>query len=115
MLTKSKFLDLYNRQQESGLCVRDFCINEGISKSSFYYWRRKLQKPRDKNSFIPLSVKSFPSEPANRYVQGSGRDKTIGQTGDDILLELVYQNGTKLRIKNDIDLCRLRTLIHLCD
>ncbi|MFC2081450.1 hypothetical protein ACFLR8_04490, partial [Bacteroidota bacterium] len=33
----------------------------------------------------------------------------------DSLIELVYPNGTLLRIKNDLDLADLRTLIHLYD
>jgi hypothetical protein len=32
---------------------------------------------------------------------------------DDVLLEVVYPNGTKLRIKKDIDLTHLRALVCL--
>jgi hypothetical protein len=30
--------------------VEDFCLAEGVSKSSFYHWRRKLELPRRPSS-----------------------------------------------------------------
>jgi hypothetical protein len=115
MLNESKFRELHHRQQESGLTVREFCSNEGIPESTFYYWRKKLHKTRvTSKGFIPLIVKSPPSLLAPSYPK---RGHAISGNGeiDDALLELVYANGTKLRIKNDIDLNRLRSLISLND
>jgi hypothetical protein len=45
----------------------------------------------------------------NQPVQGPG------EIDDDILLEVVYPNRTKLRIKKDIDLTYLQALICLYD
>jgi hypothetical protein len=79
MLNESKFLKLYHRQQESGLTVKDFCSNEGIPKSTFYYWRKKLQKNNTTPDFIPLVVKSSSQSLSTQSlakshpsVQGSG-------------------------------------------
>jgi hypothetical protein len=123
MLNESKFLKLYHRQQESGLTVKDFCSNEGIPESTFYYWRKKLQKNNTAQDFIPLVVKSSSQSLSTQSlakshpsVQGSGEIPASQAGGDNyFLLELVYPNGTKLRVKNDINLTHLRALIHLYD
>ncbi|MFC2116649.1 hypothetical protein ACFLTU_09240 [Bacteroidota bacterium] len=67
------------------------------------------KKAGEKNDFIPLLVKS-PGE-------GITRGATCPEISEnrDSLIELVYPNGTLLRIKNDLDLADLRTLIHLYD
>lgn len=112
MLSESKFLELYRRQQESGLSVKDFCSNEGIAKSTFYYWHKKVRKNRSKQDFIPLVVKSAPSNLAVNHSKGHSLVTDSVET-DDVLLELVYPNGTKLRIKKDLDLTHLRALVCL--
>jgi hypothetical protein len=120
MLSESKFLELYRRQQETGLTVKDFCSNEGIAESTFYYWRKKLRKKSVAQNFIPLVVKSSQSLSARTYVKSHPPVLESGEmparpTGgnDDVLLEVVYPNGTKLRIKKDIDLTHLRALVCL--
>ena len=111
MLTKSKFLDLYRRQQESGLTVKEFCSNEAIAPATFYYWRKKLKKNSNgSHNFIPLVVEPSPTFPGQNYAN------QVSQTGvADALLELVYPNGTLLRIRKDLDLTQLRSLICLFD
>ncbi len=117
MQKDSRYHELIRLQQASGLTVRDFCSNEGIAYSTFYYWRKKLQGNRGKSDFIPLVVKSPVA------TLSPGFSKSIGDPGfqpgqmteSELLLELVYPNGTVLRIKNDLDLAHLRALIQLCD
>jgi len=110
MLNKSKFLELHRRQQESGLTVKEFCSNEGIAPATFYYWKKKLVKNKsNKQNFIPLVVK-------NNQPLSDQNCAALSQTGQtDTLLELVYPNGTRLRIKQDLDLTQLRSLICLFD
>jgi len=114
-LNESKFIALLDRQQESGLNVKDFCSNEGITESTFYYWRKKLQERSPSKGFIPLVVKSPQGGTTQRYSKGHPPVGDLGQIEDDALLELVYPNGTKLRIKKDLDLSHLRSLIYLYD
>ena len=90
--------------------MKEFCKNEGIAPSTFYYQRKKLKKKNNTQNFIPIVVKS--SGPVSRQSQ---LVQNTEKTDEDILLELVYPNGTKLRIKNDIDLAKLRALISLYD
>jgi hypothetical protein len=118
MLSEAKFLELWSRHQECGLDVTAFCSNEGIAKSTFYYWRKKLQRKESAKGFIPLVVK--PSRTSLRQHQYKALTETnpydTPQAGtDDYFLEVIYLNGTKLRIKNDFDLTRLRALVYLID
>ena len=77
--------------QASGLSIRNFCKQEGLSEPSFYTWRRRLtksdepeqdkQKDADSSDFIKVSM---PSE------------KLYG-------LELVLASGNTLRISSAAD------------
>jgi hypothetical protein len=114
MLDESKILELIKRHKETGLSVTAFCSNEGIHKSTFYYWRNKLNKEPGKR-FIPLLVNSRPAAinvPAKDYTQGHIEPHN---SGDDFHLEVIYPNGTRLRIKSDPDLDHIRSLVCLLD
>jgi hypothetical protein len=112
MINEAKLRDLIKRQKETGLTITAFCSNEGIPKSTFYYWRKKLGKEQI-NRFIPLIVNSSPAPMEvgrNSFIQ---RQDEKFSSGDDFLMELVYPNGTRLRIKNDPDLDHIRSLVCL--
>ena len=112
MINESKKIELVKRQKDTGLTITAFCSNEGIPKSSFYYWRKKLNKEPGKR-FIPLLVNSRPAAmnvPAKDYTQGQTEPH---HSGDDFLIELIYPNGTRLRIKRDPDLEHIRSLVCL--
>jgi hypothetical protein len=112
---KSKFSELLRRQQESGLTVKDFCANECIPTSTFYYWRKKLRGINGENGFIPLTIKS-PGTALNRRQSRSEQAMPYRESEDDpVLFELVYPNGTQMRIRQDLDLAHLRALIRLYD
>lgn len=109
MLNSSTFTELQERQKESGLSIRGFCSNEGIAPSTFYYWQKKLREGADRHRFIPLVVRA----------QGLAGYRTAGPpdgTGiDSAALEISYPNGTTLRIKQNLDLAGLRSLVSLLD
>jgi len=111
MLTKSKFEDIHRRQQESGLTVKEFCYHEAIAPATFYYWKKKLKQKSSPN-FLPLLVKATPTF----LSQHQDNQPSVGQSAEaDPLLELIYPNGTRLRIRQDMDLAQLRSLICLFD
>jgi len=114
MLSETKFQALYRRQQESGLSVREFCANEGVAYSTFYYWYKKTKHRRGKQEFIPLIVKPSQPVPAPGYVNTPPVHESMN-TSEEMLLEVEYPNGTRLRIKQDLDLAHLRTLVCLLD
>ena len=114
MINESKILDLIRRQKETGLNISAFCANEGIPKSSYYYWRKKLNREPGKR-FIPLMVNTNPatmSGPSKNYTRELHELTT---SGDEFLLELLYPNGTRLRLKSDADFDHLRSLVCLLD
>ena len=110
------FSELIRQQEESGLTIKDFCFNQGIARSTFHYWRKKLRKTKREKGFIPIvvnpSISSIPCR-TNHSSRQAGSHKGIDQ--DNVFLELVYPNGTQLRIKQDLDLDHLRALIRLFD
>jgi Transposase len=109
MLSESKFHELQTRWQESGLNVKEFCTNEGIAPATFYYWKKKIKENTRSKGFIPLVVK-----PAPALNQRNERLLSANHKQDEeVFIELVYPNGTLLRVKKDLDLSLLRTLIHL--
>lgn len=112
MLNESKFRKIYRRQQESGLSVKAFCINEGIAESTYYYWYKKIRQTSSNPDFIPLVVKPASSSTALNEVK---EPLPLYEHSDSTLLEVVYRNGTMLRIKKDIDLTHLRALVGLLD
>jgi len=114
MINESKILELINRQKETGLTITAFCVNEGIPKSSYYYWRKKLNKIPGKG-FIPLLVNTTPSTMGRSSKNYTQELDELPKSGDDYLLELLYPNGTRLRIKSDPDFDHLRTLVCLLD
>ena len=111
MINESKILDLIKRQKDTGLTITAFCVNEDIPKSSFYYWRKKFSKAAG-NRFIPLLVNSTPT-PMTVAAKDYTREIEHQNSGDDFLLELIYPNGTRLRIKRDPDLDHIRSLVCL--
>lgn len=106
MLDSAKFIRLQERQKESGLSVKGFCSNEGIAPSCFYYWQKKIRNQVNPKRFIPLVVKSTIPEV---------HSQTISKPIDEYAFEIRYANGSTLRVKNDMELDRLRTLISLLD
>ena len=114
-MKESKFLEVYRRQRESGLSVKEFCSNEGIAESTYYYWYKKTKHKRARQEFIPLVVKPSQQVPAQNYRDSPGSVHKSGTPGDGMLLEVEYPNGTRLRIKQDMDLVHLRTLVCLLD
>ena len=98
-MSKAKKADTDQRQfwqmvletfKSSGLSVRQFCKQEGLSEPSFYSWRKRLsahqnpdthKEPPQSDSFIQVSIPPVKSG----------------------ALELILASGHTLRIPSDID------------
>ena len=60
-MTAVTFKNLFIEYQASGLSVHDFCANQDIAPSTFYYWKKKLAKQNDTfTEFVPLPAGGFP-------------------------------------------------------
>jgi len=117
MLTLSKFQEIYSRFQSSGLRVRDFCANEGLHESKFYYWQKKLpptSASSDRN-FIPVVLNPV----RNPSFLGSDSPSvplpsTVGASPSACYpFEIVYPGGTILRLSSTADVDLLRQLLFL--
>jgi hypothetical protein len=104
MLTKDAFEKIYERYQSSGLSVRDFCSNEGLYEAKFYYWQKKISKPRVQG-FVPLMIEG-----------NSGREDfpaLLPSPSTAYSCEIAYLDGTRLKLSGSVDFELLRSLILL--
>jgi transposase-like protein len=81
-----------SKAARSGLSIRAFCAEEGVSTGQFYIWRRKLK--------------------AGRQAKRSGARRSGGPTfalvsdgaeGEPAGIELVLSGGRRLRISKGVD------------
>jgi hypothetical protein len=79
-------------QQRSGITVKQFCKERGLTEYSFYAWRKRLQ---EKGPVFALVEKS-----ARRQARAT-----------EALLELVLTTGARLRIGTGVDAATLRTVL----
>ena len=80
-------------QQRSGISVKQFCKEQGLTECSFYAWRKRLQE-------------SGPVRFA--LVERSARRQE--RTAEPVL-ELVLATGERLRIGSGVDITTLRTVL----
>src|SRR5213082_2166207 len=80
-------------QQHSGLSVKQFCKEQGLTEYSFYAWRKRLQE-------------SGPVRFA--LVERSARRQ---ERTAEAALELVLATGERLRIGAGVDITTLRTVL----
>ena len=80
-------------QQRSGVSVKQFCKEQGLTECSFYAWRKRLQK----------------KEPVRFALvdRGAARQEPAAEAA----LELVLTTGERLRIGAGVDATTLRTVL----
>jgi len=76
-------------QQRSGISVKQFCKEQGLTEWSFYAWRKRLQK----------------KEPVRFALVDRGA------AGQEAAVELVLATGERLRISAGVDGATLRTVL----
>src|SRR6202049_2165628 len=80
-------------QQRSGISVKQFCKEQGLTECSFYAWRKRLQKKQPVR-FALVDRRTARPEPATEAV-----------------LELVWATGERLRIGAGVNSATLRTVL----
>lgn len=135
MWTIEKYKEIYARYESSGLSANDFCINERISRSRFYYWLRKYRKmqgisciksdvnPREyipTAQFMPLLIDSALQKQKNAYPikeLGESRRFLIPHSSSVPVpvpfMEIVYPSGTTVRLMGEKDMRLVKTLIDI--
>ena len=110
-LTLDEFNKIHENWKATCLSIRDYCSNTGFEEGKFYYWRKKLADtmlPQTKG-FVPIQM--------SRQNGKISMDSTITpdvNAENNVACEIVYQNGVTLKVKSDMTLEMLRTLILLC-
>jgi hypothetical protein len=80
-------------QERSGLSVKQFCKEQGLTECTFYAWRKRLR-----------------GEAPVRFAlvdRGAVRQEPVTETS----LELVLATGERLRIGTGVDATTLRTVL----
>ncbi len=80
-------------QQRSGMSVKGFCKEQGLTEYSFYAWRKRLQE-------------SGPVRFALVERSARRQERTV-----EAALELVMGAGERLRIGTGVDAATLRTVL----
>ena len=94
---------MVRRCRSSGLSVRAFCEEQGLSEPSFYAWRRTLaQRDAAAVRFVPVQV-TPPPQP------------TTAADGSAAAVELVLGAGRRLRIGPGFDGPTLTRLLALLE
>ena len=116
MLNEKKFRAIYNEFLESGLTIRDYCVNGQMNEAKFYYWQNKLkgQLP-PKRGFVPVIFENgqqVPQVPAavqervEPYPHLAAPNKTIS-------CEINYPNGVSVKLNGLPDVQMFRSLLVL--
>src|SRR3954467_4012503 len=79
-------------QQRSGITVKQFCKERGLTEYSFYAWRKRLQEAGPVFALVERSARR-PARPT------------------EAVLELVLATGARLRIGTGADAATLRTVL----
>ena len=118
MLKARQFLSIYEGYLESGLTVRDYCANQHMKESMFFYWQNKLKgqlPPR--RGFVPVV---FDNGKAIRSSQSPAavpnRSKAIADqvaANNTISCEISYPNGVSVKLNGLTDPDILRSLLLL--
>ena len=115
MWNQKQFEDIYARYQSSGLHVKEFCRNESIITSRFYYWQRKLRKqevqPGETRGFVPVIFTGHEGQPAGNILPRQSPALPTLTGGN--ALEIVYPGGVTVRVPAGSDISLLRSLILL--
>ena len=82
-------------QQRSGISVKQFCREHGLTECSFYAWRKRLQQSGP--------VRFALVERSARQQEGTA----------EAALELVFASGERLRIGTGVDTATLRAVLDL--
>lgn len=115
MWNQKEFESVYDRYKQSGLQLKDFCLNEGIYSSKFYYWKKKLKdqqrETQGPSGFIPIvfNAAKIPINSADCESQPSVEN----HLSCDKIIEIVYPNGVIVRMSSGSDIKQLQSLILL--
>jgi hypothetical protein len=108
-LSMEEFKQLYIGWQDSHLSIREYCASISFDESRFYYWKKKLEE-----SSLPTPTSFVPIQMNQRGGKISISSQRPAVSGKEDCCEIIYPNGVALRVKSEMSLSALRSLIMLC-
>ena len=104
---EEKFKEIHERYRHSGLTVKDFCHNEGIAESRFYYWQKKLKNDlSNRDGFVPVVINPISEKTVTTRLSDtpplipSSNQPTISSN---LSCTITYQSGTSVQLKGVIN------------
>lgn len=108
------------RQQNSGLSVRQFCMDEQLSDASFYRWRRKIASG-DRGAVASLE-KDGPKRSKTKRDANAKQNQNAAvfipvrlNAAAGSLLEVVHPRGHVVRVPTVFDENSLRQVLNILD
>jgi hypothetical protein len=116
MLNEKEFRAIYDDYLESGLTVRDYCLNQKMGEAKFFYWQNKLKGVLPpKNGFIPVIFSGDQHTPCQQLpaTLKNRQEQQIKQTSSaaGLSCEISYPNGIKVKVNGLSDLEMVRSLL----
>jgi hypothetical protein len=97
----------FRRQRKTNLNVADFCRQLGVSVTTFYYWKKRVDEvPPGASAHVPGVRPSRHATTATNFVPLSILEPTAGAE-----LEIELTNACTVRLKGSIDPLLLQAAI----
>jgi hypothetical protein len=107
---EKQWREIFQRQVSSGLSVRRFCADEGISEPSFYAWRKKLRERSDEEALSRRPSRCGAEAPDNTE---SFVPLKLVETASS--LEIVHPLGYRIQVNGDVNPVALRQVLETLD
>ena len=107
---EARWREILERQAGSGLSVRNFCADEGVSEPSFYAWRRKLRSRKDNGRRTPQKPRGRDEAPDNARLF-----VPLTLLGDTPTLEIIHPLGYRIQVSGDVHPEALRQVLKALD
>jgi hypothetical protein len=116
MLNEKEFRGIYSEFLESGLTIRDYCVNQQMNEAKFYYWQNKLKGHLPpKRGFVPVifekgqQLSQIPA-PVENLSESCSHPAASNKT---ISCEINYPNGVLVKLNGLPDAQMLKSLLVL--
>ena len=102
--------------KESGLTVREFCVQQGIAEGRFYDWRKRFGSGT-KVENTKAAVKDEPAKPAINFLPVQIKELSANETPIQVLtsqrVEIFLDNGSVVRINCELSEDNLSKIMKL--
>ena len=114
MLNEKKFWAIYDDYLESGLSVRDYCLNQKMTESKLFYWQNRLKGLLPpKRGFVPVIFGSDQQETSAHLpvaLKDHPGNNPISSPAA-LSCEISYPNGICVKVNGLADLEMVRSLL----